>query len=102
MCSRGDWAFCAPLRPALLGSAQQKQGKAKWKSTSERLILGVHGPGLLWSKLENPEQLYRTVDGRLISGVICTRVAGIWASTRILGNPFEAIGYIWLPNFLEH
>src|SRR6266705_2763355 len=101
-CSRGYSAFSSPLRPALPDSVRQSSGKANRKRTSERLVLCVHGAGLLCSEFENPEQLHRTVDGRLISGVICTWIAGIWAATRILGDPFEAIGYIRLANFLEH
>src|SRR5579864_24120 len=90
------------LRPAMPDSVQQSRGKANRKRTLERLVLCVHGAGLLCCELENPEQLHRTVDGRLISSVICTWVAGIRAGTRILGEALEAVRYIRLPNFLEH
>src|ERR1700758_1591217 len=100
--SRGYWVFSWPLRPALPDGVRQSSGKANGKHTSERLVLCVHGAGFLWSEYENPEQLHRTVDGRLISGVIATWVAGIWSGTCILSDAFEAIGHIGLPNLLEH
>ena len=62
--------FNIPAPPALPDRVRQSSSKAKPKRTSEGLVLCIHGAGLLCSEFENPEQFHRTVDGRLISGVV--------------------------------
>src|SRR5262249_32301293 len=94
--------FLSSTPPCLAGQRPAKQQQSESKRTSERLILGVHGAGLLRCELKNPEQLHRTVNGGLISRVICSWIAGIGGTARILGESFKAIGHIGLTDLLEH